>query len=150
MRHLSPFYRLIIATFALFFVAGCGSVPSLIVTVNFGTPPKGGGACAGKGICSAVLQPGAGTKVTLVSSPTDVLIMKFSMSELKNNQPDQVQNFTDGGTYAFDTTYSFTDQMYAPLKLPPNSRIEATTKSEIKIKGDVVVVTYHFEHDVQQ
>lgn len=135
----------------VFILSGCGSTSSLIVTVNFGNPPQGGGPCMGKGVCSAVAHnPSAsGVTVTLYTSSLDknALAMTFSMNELKQKQPDQAANFTDGGTYNFDGPFQMTDQLFAPLNLAPNARIDQNSKSKVAIKGDLVTVVYTYTHN---
>ena len=155
MKIKNTFYFSLWAFALLVLISGCANnAVTIPVTVNFGTTPKGGGPCSGKGVCSSVAQePGAtatsGIAVTMQISPKDkgMLTMTFSMAELKQKQPEQAANFTDGGSYNFDAPYDLGDKMYAPLGLAARARIEPTSKSTVSIKGDVVTVTYTYAHE---
>ena len=139
------------------FVIGCQSNnASVSISANFGTPPVGGGPCAGKGLCSAVVNgpgsttPPSGVAATLQVSPADknILVMTFSLADLKAKQPEQVAFFTDrSNTYNFDGSFDLSDKMYAPLKLAPGARIDKNSKSKVEINGDVVKVSYTYSHN---
>lgn len=105
--------------------------------LSFGTPPETGSPCVLRGICD---DNGGGVNVTFSTSPDDpnVLVMTFSLSQLKQAQPDQVAYFTSG-SYMFDGDYCLSnDPFFAPLNLPANSWILTTSNSNVKIDGDVV------------
>jgi hypothetical protein len=139
------------------FITGCQTNTQTVpVSVNFGNPPAGGGPCGGKGICSAVANPTpvannpSGVAATLQVSSTDknVLVLTFSMADLKAKQPEQERLFTDASnTYNFDGSFDLSDKMYAPLKLAPGARIDKNSKSKVEINGDVVKVSYTYSHN---
>ena len=136
-------------------VSGCASnTVSLPVTANFGNPPKGGGACIGKGLCSAVAPtPGtetSGVAATMQVSATDknVLVITLSLAELKKKQPQQAELLNERTTtYDFDGSFDLTDKMYAPLKLAAGARIDQKSKSKVEVKGDVVTMSYNYSHN---
>ena len=139
------------------FMVGCQSnTEPISVSANFGTPPAGGGPCTGKGLCSAVTTgPGvttapSGVAATIQVSPADknVLIMTFSLADLKAKQPEQVAYFTDASnTYNFDGSFDLSDKMYSSLKLAPGAKIDRNSKSKVEINGDVVKVSYTYTHN---
>jgi hypothetical protein len=122
-------------------------------TVSFGTPQEPGhGVCVGRGICDGVAANAnaAGTTVSFQLLPSDpnILVLTFSLSDLKANQPEQVAYFTDGsGGYAFDAPYSLSGELFASLNLPPNSQILPTSNSTVVQNGDVITVYYAYSHD---
>jgi len=139
------------------FIVGCQTnTQTLPVSVNFGNPPAGGGPCGGKGICAAVANPpvttnsASGVAATLQVLPTDksVLVMTFSLADLKAKQPEQVALFTDASnSYNFDGSFDLSNKMYASLKLASGARIDKNSKSKVEINGDVVKVSYTYSHN---
>jgi len=125
---------------------------SITEGVTFGNPPEGGGACAGKGICSSSGISGSqtnGTTVTFQLSPNNagVLVLTFSLADLQAHQSAQVAYFTDPrGSYVFDGTYVLSDPIYTPLGLLPNAQIDPTCQSTVAINGDAVTVSITYTH----
>ena len=140
-----------------FFIVGCQTNTQPVpVSVNFGNPPAGGGPCGGKGICAAVANSptvtttSSGVAATLQLSPSDknVLVMTFSLAELKAKQPEQERHFKDASnTYDFDGSFDLSDKTFASLKLAPGARIDKNSKSKVEINGDVVKVSYTYSHN---
>ena len=149
-------YLALCALVLLFLLPGCVSNTSSIpVTVNLGNPPKGGGPCTGKGLCSAVSEPApaassSGVAATMQVSPSDknVLVMTFSLAELQKKQPEQAAYFNERATsYDFDGAYDLSDKMFEKLKLAPGAKIDQNSKSKMEIKGDVVTISYTYTHN---
>ncbi len=124
---------------------------TIIVTASFGNPPPGGGLCTGKGFCQvSISNYGANNTVAFQVSPIDrnVLIMSFSLSELKRKQPEQMPYFTNSGSYDFDAPYSLAaNQAFAPLGLHRNARIDKNSSSKVVIMGDLVTTFIMYSHD---
>lgn len=72
--------------------------------------------------------------------------MTFSLSQLSDIQPEQVEYF-EAGSYTFDATYQLSDPMFAALNLPANSRITPNSPSQVVINGDVVTDYITYTHD---
>ena len=126
---------------------------TIIVTASFGQPSAGGGPCVGKGVCQQVSvsnYEANNTSIVFQVSPIDrnVLIMSFSLSDLKRKQPEQVPYFTNSGSYDFDAPYSLAaDQAFAPLGLHRNAWIDKNSSSKVVIIGDLVTTFFMYSHD---
>ena len=135
---------------------------SILSSVTFGNPQPGGTICVGKGFCQVSSSTSgqaaqaliAGTPapipVTFQVSPIDksVLIMSFSLTHLKKNQPDQVPFFThESGEYNFEATHHFTHEVFGGLEFHPNPRIEPKNKNKVHIAGDLVTMFITYSHD---
>lgn len=124
--------------------------------VTFGTPQPNGGACVGKGVCKeSIVSDGMGTmsvdavNVSFVITPSnpEVLIMRFSMTELSRKQPDKVPSFLDPSGYSFDAPYSLGGPQFGPLNLLPNARVLPNMKYTVQISDDMVSVYIPYSHD---
>ncbi len=124
--------------------------PSTVVsTVTFGTPQQFSSTCVGRGVCgNTTSSTEDGTRVTfqLLADNPDVLVMTFSVADLKAHQPEQVADFASG-SYMFDAAYSLSDPMFASLNLPANSQILPTSQSQVVIDGDVVTDYIVYSHN---
>ncbi len=137
-----------------YLIANDVTYATALETVSFGTPPVGGGVCAGMGICNTVAlgqnQPNVnGTTVTfLVSSANPgTLVLNFSLAALQKNQPGQVNYFTSPlQTYVPAGTFTFSDASYAPLGLLPGANINPQTPGAVVISGDTVTVSFNYAH----
>lgn len=117
-------------------------------SVSFGTSQ--GGPCAGKGVCKLQSVEPTAINVCFHLSPLDkeLLLMVFSFIDLKTNQPDQVQYFTDPSkTYQFDAVFEMTDQIFAALGLLPNPRISPQSPTEVLITNETVITLIKYDHD---
>jgi hypothetical protein len=115
---------------------------SVALSVEFGTKQTGDGLCVGDGVCECSPQSTTAPGINVLfqtSADQNTLILTFSLSDLKNNEPDQVANFTNStGSYIFDVAYSLSDPMFANLNLPQNAQITPNSNSTVVINGDVV------------
>ncbi len=142
-----------IAVLLLVLLPGLTNAASVTLGVTFGNPQSDGGACIGKGVCrtSATMdQSSIGmTSVTfLVNSVNpNVLVMRFSMSELMTKQPSMASYFMDPTGYAFDYQFTLTGATFAPLNLLPNAKVAANVQNVTQISGDMVSVYITYSHD---
>lgn len=120
-------------------------------TLYLGDPTQE--VCVGRGVCRnthfASENPGGipVTFSTMASNP-DILIMSFSLNDLKQNQNDQVAYFTNtSATYQFQHTYIIPTDMVQELGLQQGARITPNSPSVIEINGDIVTDYITYTHD---
>jgi len=126
---------------------------SVCGSVSMGDPTQE--ICVGKGVChnspggtASANGDGITVRFFVLESDPNILVMTFSLSDLKASQPDQVAYFTDpSGSYNFDSPYSLTDNMFAPLNLLPNAMILPSSNSVVQIDGDMVIDYITYSHD---
>ena len=120
--------------------------------VTFGNPQSSGGVCVGKGVCresfgDASLSPDA-VNVSFVTSESNpnVIMMRFSMSELMAKQPEKASSFTDPMGYSFDVAYMLNKPAFDPLHLMPGAMVAPATKYSVMISDDIVTVYIPYAH----
>ncbi len=119
-------------------------------TVWFGDPTQD--ICVGRGVCkNRVSQENADgisvTFATMQNNP-DVLIMTFSLSALKEIQPDQVIYFTSAqGTYNFENSYVIPNDMVQELGLQAGAIILPSSPTSVTINGDAVTTFITYSHN---
>ena len=121
---------------------------SITGTVTFGTRPRGGTTCVGKGVCKPinVISPETiSATFQLAAGNPGVIQIIFSLAELTAKQPAQVPYFTSG-SYHFDVDYPLTDPAFAQLNLLPNPIVLTTSDSRVQIVGDVVTTSITYSH----
>ena len=133
--------------------AGTARADNYSSGLTFGRPQIRGGVCVGAGVCVEGVTDIANSSdpeaiaVTFSLLPNDntTLVMTFSMTDLQNNQPDQVALFTNSnGTYTFDQAYQLNSTGFQQLNLLPNAAILPTTPSAVVINGDIVTVYFKY------
>ena len=147
-RAVSGFWFLSILALVLFTGYSALATGTTTCSVYFGTPQENGGVCVGRGLCGDPVAGGISVTFKVSDNNPDVLIMMFSLSELKQKQPDQVAYFADNsGSYNFDLAYSLSGSAFAPLNLPSNSQIIPSSNSVVEINGDIVTDYITYSHD---
>ncbi len=137
--------RILLSVFAILitsFTTTTTYASSVKLGVEFGIRLEGGGDCVGKGVCDCKAM-GVGTNVTFYVSQqnSNVLVMTFSLTDLKMNQPDQVAYFTSAaGSYNFDAAYSLDNSLFSDLNLPYGATLTPSGNSTVVVNGDVVTV----------
>jgi hypothetical protein len=139
----SPAFRFLFFLVLVTVLGGWSSVAQTATCtrgITFGTRPERGSPCVGLDICEDELVGGTSVTFSTSSDYSNSLTMTFSLSELQQNQPDQVAYFTSG-SYMFQADYCLSsDPNLAALSLPANSWILTTSNSTVQINGDVVTV----------
>jgi hypothetical protein len=143
---------MILSFVALLFASFCASSTfaqsaSVTLGVEFGVRQFGGGDCVAKGVCDCQVS-GVGIPVTFSIDPdnANVLVMTFSLSDLKNSQPDMTAYFASG-SYMFDANFSLSSSMFSALNLQSNPQILTTSNSTVTIVGDVVTDYITYSHN---
>jgi|GEM_PF-5810435 len=142
---------------AILILAGCSRPVSVMASVDFGNPPKGGGACSGRGICSvAPVASGDNTvpvsataiQVTFKVSPDrNTLFMVFSLLAVNQKQPQQAPLINPSiTTYQFEGEFPLTGAVFTPLNLLPNAKIDPSSQSTLTINGDEVTMSFKYSH----
>ena len=121
--------------------------------IIFGNQPAGGPAdYTAQGICSyspnPVTSPAAPNppssipvNVSLQTGNAGVLVMTFNMSDINQNESQQVPLFKNNGTYTFSNTVLLNDLSLSGLILPPGAAIPAQATGNVSINSDNTVVT---------
>ncbi len=122
--------------------------------VTFGNPQSNGGACVGKGVCKQDGVGVDGSEVTVAFVTCDgnpnVLVLRFSLSELSSKQPEKVADFTNPAGYSFDALYALNNPGFQPLNLPPSARVMPGVQYTVQINGDQVSVYIPYSFDPSQ
>lgn len=132
--------------------SGSASTPNSLgihASVSFGTSE--GGPCVGKGICKLQsLEPTAiDVHFHCSALSRDILHIIFSLSELKQKQPEQYQYFTSSSkTYQFDKTFVLDNQIFTAMDLYPNARISPDSPTDVLITADTVIALIKYDHDL--
>jgi hypothetical protein len=136
--------KLLFSLFAIMlssFSAQKGFSQSVVLGVEFGLHLDGSMECIGKGACDCDVAGSIGTNVTfsISSANSSVLVLTFSLTDLKNSQPSQVAYFTSAaGSYPFEAAYPLSSSLFSALNLPNGATITPSCNSTVVIEGDVV------------
>ncbi len=125
---------------------------SALMGVTFGNPQSNGGECVGKGVCRESLDldvksgmyltaPEA-VAVTFIINETNpnMLLMRFSKSELMAKQPRQFAYFSNADGYSFDSPYLLSKPVFSSLGLPIGSTIQSNKSFTVQIAEDLITV----------
>ena len=110
---------------------------------------SGTGFCTGTGICSASQTQTSADQIPInicgSSEDTTVATITFSMSALKQKQPDHVQYIENKTEYMFGADYTLPDTACKKLGYHLNTKIQGNKPGKIKINADTVVITMPIE-----
>lgn len=140
MRFRPTLFLSLFAVLSASFSATVAHSQSVTLAVEFGTKQSGDGDCVGNGVCECSPQINNAPGINVLfqaSADQNTLVLTFSLTDLKTNEPDQVQNFING-SYIFDVAYPLSDAMFANLNLPTGAQITPNSNSTVVINGDVV------------
>jgi len=148
--------RTILICFMLLMLPMFSEAASVTMGVTFGNPQSNGGECVGKGVCREALdfdvasnnylsQPDAVTVTFVVNSTNpNVLLMRFSLRELRKKQPDQVSSFLAPAGYFFESPYILNKPVFAPLSLPAGTIIAPFKSYSVMVSEDIVTMYIPF------
>ncbi len=149
---------------AIFYMESCDNTNkglTVSASVTFGVQPPGGGACAGRGLCTSISStnptpPAEAIPVnfSLDAADRSMLLLTYKMADLQIKQPLEaafIRSITapsapQPAVYKFDAPCSLTVPLYSSLNLLGGAKITPMTPITVTTDGTTVVLHIKYEH----